>query len=92
MGGSAKHVQYRQEINVNHTLFIEIHMKKKFSSSENALKIKAHFSLAPPVSIWIYTLRKKGMTLGLSRNENNTRFPWLHGEFNKRINHSSGKQ
>lgn len=51
MGGSAKHVQYRQEINVNHTLFIEIHMKKKFSSSENALKIKAHIFLAPPVSI-----------------------------------------
>lgn len=46
-----KHVQYRQEMNVNHALFIEIHMKKKFSSSENALKIKAHFSLAPPVSI-----------------------------------------
>lgn len=46
-----KHVQYRQEMNVNHTLFIEIHMKKKFSSSENALKIKAHFFLAPPVSI-----------------------------------------
>lgn len=43
-----KHVQ---EMNVNHTLFIEIHMKKKFSSSENALKIKAHFFLAPPVSI-----------------------------------------
>lgn len=47
----SKHVQYRQEMNVNHTLFIEIHMKKKFSSSENALKIKAHFFLAPPVSI-----------------------------------------
>lgn len=47
----SKHVQYRQEMNVNHTLFIEIHMKKKFSSSENALKIKAHIFLAPPVSI-----------------------------------------
>lgn len=38
-----KHVQYRQEINGNHTLFIEIHMKKKFSNSENALKIRARF-------------------------------------------------
>lgn len=78
-------------MNVNYVLFIEIYMKKKFSSFENVFKIKVYFFLVLFVLIWIYMLCKKGMILGLLRNENNIRFFWFYGEFNKRINYFSGK-
>lgn len=78
-------------MNVNYILFIEIYMKKKFSSFENVFKIKVYFFLVLFVLIWIYMLCKKGMILGLLRNENNIRFFWFYGEFNKGINFFSSK-
>lgn len=78
-------------MNVNYILFIEIYMKKKFSSFENVFKIKVYFFLVLFVLIWIDMLCKKGMILGLLRNENNIRFFWFYGEFNKWINYFSSK-
>lgn len=56
--------------------------KKSLVVLKMFLKLRFIFFLVLFVLIWIYMLCKKGMILGLLRNENNIRFFWFYGKFN----------